>query len=422
MAYDNDNSASGYLTDAYEGISQVFTDVEILSTSEVNVVLKAKRYGRWWLLKGLQKDVSNQSSYQQRLRKEFEILMQLQHPHVVSTYGIEDIEGYGRCIVMEYVDGPTLKEWLNDKPSRQLRLKVAHELIDAVAYIHTKGIVHRDLKPENIIVIPNGSNVKLIDFGLADTDSHTILKQPAGTPHYMSPEQMQTAVADVRNDIYSMGVILQQLDLGLRYHYIINWCMQPIDRRYQNAQELLNSMRSTEERVKRTFAWTGGLIVASLLILIGWQLWRTKGQGDRLVEQNATYQQEQKIQQQHMAQLTDSIAELKAYNKRVKEKEETVEARRIHVKEAIDKGVAIIDKTMRETKIDQHLDTLSNFIYIWPDFTRRSQSGFRATETYLRQIKSSFNDNERAQIADAMNQHCAAIIEKWNQKIVELTR
>ena len=181
-------------------------------------------------------------------------------------------------------------------------------------------------------------------------------------------------------------------------------------------------MRLTEERVKRTFAWTGGLIVATLLILIGWQLWRTKGQGDRLVEQNATYQQEQKMQQQQMAQLTDSIAELKAYNKRVKEREETVEARRIHVKEAIDKGGAIIDKTMRETKIDQHLDTLSNLIYIWPDFTKRSQSGFRATETYLQQIKSSFNDNERAQIADAMNQHCAAIIEKWNQKIVELTR
>jgi cell division protein FtsB len=233
---------------------------------------------------------------------------------------------------------------------------------------------------------------------------------------------MQTAVADVRNDIYSMGVILQQLDLGVRHHYIINRCMQPIDRRYQNAQELLNSMRLTEERVKRTFAWTGGLIVATLLILIGWQLWRTKGQGDRLVEQNATYQQEQKMQQQQMAQLTDSIAELKAYNKRVKEREETVEARRIHVKEAIDKGGAIIDKTMRETKIDQHLDTLSNLIYIWPDFTKRSQSGFRATETYLQQIKSSFNDNERAQIADAMNQHCAAIIEKWNQKIVELTR
>jgi Kae1-associated kinase Bud32 len=158
-----------------------------LNISDVNVVVKAKRYGRWWLLKGLRKEVAGEAGYQQRLRKELEILMQLQHPNVVSAVGLETVEDLGLCIVMEYVDGPTLKEWLEGNPSRQLRLKVAHELIDAVAYIHTKGIVHRDLKPENIIITPNGSNVKLIDFGLADTDSHTILKQPAGTPHYMSP-------------------------------------------------------------------------------------------------------------------------------------------------------------------------------------------------------------------------------------------
>jgi serine/threonine protein kinase len=238
----------------------------------------------------------------------------------------------------------------------------------------------------------------------------------------MSPEQMQTAMADVRNDIYSIGVILQQMDLGLRYRSIINRCVQPIDHRYQNAQELLNSMHSTERRIKKSFAWTGVLMVAALLILIGWQLWRSKGQGDRLAEQNIFYQQEQKMQQQKMEQLTDSMAELKAYNRRIKEKEETAEAKRKHVKDAINKGIVIIDKTMCETKIDQHLDTLSNVIYLWPDFAERWQSGFRATETYLQQIKSSFDDNERAQIADAMNQHCAAIIEKWKNKIVELSK
>jgi Kae1-associated kinase Bud32 len=417
-----DSSTSGYVVDSFEGISQTFTDVEILNTSEVNVVAKAKRYGRWWLLKGLKKEIAGEAGYQQRLRKEFEILMQLQHPYVVAAYGIEDVEGLGRCIVMEYVDGPTLKEWLEGNTTRQSRLAIAHEMIDAVAYIHTKGIVHRDLKPENIIVTSNGRNVKLIDFGLADTNSHAILKQPAGTPRYMSPEQMQTAMADVRNDIYSIGVILQQMDLGLRYRSIINRCVQPIDHRYQNAQELLNSMHSTERRIKKSFAWTGVLMVAALLILIGWQLWRSKGQGDRLAEQNIFYQQEQKMQQQKMEQLTDSMAELKAYNRRIKEKEETAEAKRKHVKDAINKGIVIIDKTMCETKIDQHLDTLSNVIYLWPDFAERWQSGFRATETYLQQIKSSFDDNERAQIADAMNQHCAAIIEKWKNKIVELSK
>ena len=99
MQQDYDSSASGYLEDSYEGISRTFTDVEILSTSEVNVVAKAKRYGRWWLLKGLQQDVAGKAAYQQRQRKELEILMMLQHQNVVSTYGLEEVDGLGCCIV-----------------------------------------------------------------------------------------------------------------------------------------------------------------------------------------------------------------------------------------------------------------------------------------------------------------------------------
>jgi len=424
----NDSSASGYVADSFEGISQTFTDVEILSTSEVNVVAKAKRYGRWWLLKGLQKEIAGEAGYQQRLRKEFEILMQLQHPYVVAAYGIEDVEGYGRCIVMEYADGPTLQEWLERTTTRQSRLHVAHEMMDALAYIHSKGIVHRDLKPENIIVTPNGSNIKLIDFGLADTDSYAILKQPAGTPAYMSPEQKLTAVADVRNDIYSIGVILQEMNLGIRYRPIINRCMWPIERRYQNAQELLDSMRSTEGRIKKILVWTGVLIVAALLMLVGWQLRETAGQRNRLAELNASYQEAQKVQQQQieqkeqMAQLADTIAELKDYNRQVEERKAAQEDKRIRQKNAIEKGFAIIDRTMCETKIDQHLDTLSNLIYIWPDFTKKSQSGSQAIETYLQQIRPSFDKNEIAQIADALNQHNVTIIEKWKRKLVEIAR
>ena len=222
MQQDYNSSASGYLEDSYEGISQTFTDVEILSTSEVNVVAKAKRYGRWWLLKGLQQDVAGKAAYQQRQRKELEILMMLQHQNVVTTYGLEEVDGLGCCIVMEYVDGVTLRDWLQGKTTRQARRRVARELIDAVRYIHSKGVVHRDLKPENILVTRNGENIKLIDFGLADTDGHAVLKQPAGTPRYMSPEQKVKAEADARNDIYSLGIIMEQMDLGRSFLYILN--------------------------------------------------------------------------------------------------------------------------------------------------------------------------------------------------------
>lgn len=417
-----DSSASSYLMDSFEGINQHFTDVEIIDTSDVNVVAKAKRYGRWWLLKGLRQEVANEANYQQRLRKELEIVMQLQHPNVIAASRLEMVDGLGNCIVMEYVEGITLREWLKTSHHTKERRKVMEELLDAVAYIHSKGIVHRDLKLENILISSNGGNVKLIDFGLADTDSYAILKQPAGTPTYMSPEQMQTAVADVRNDIYSIGIILQQMDLGRRYLPIINRCMQPIDRRYPNVQELLNDMRSVEGRPKKAFILMGVLMAVVLLLLVGWQMWRTREQEERLLEMNATYRQEQNAQQQQMEQMIDSIAELKAYNHQIKEREETAEAKQMRVKNAIEKGIVVIDKAMRQTNIDQHLDTLSNLLYIWSDFTKRSRAGNQATETYLQQIRSSFDDNERAQIAEAMNQHCATIIRKWQNRITIIAR
>ena len=250
-----DSSTSGYLLDSFEGISRQFTDVTILNTSKVNIVAKAKRYGRWWLLKGLNKQVANETAYIQRLRKELELLMQLEHHFVVSTVGLEIVEDLGNCIVMEYVEGTTLKEWLREKHTYKDRKRIAIQLGEAVDYIHTKGIVHRDLKPENIIITKNGNNVKLTDFGLADSCSYAILKQPAGTPQYMSPEQMQTAVADVRNDIYSLGIVYSEMNLGYGFKHIIHRCLKPIELRYQNVSELRNAIRK-QEKITAIFAWS----------------------------------------------------------------------------------------------------------------------------------------------------------------------
>ena len=423
MYHENyDSSASGYLPDSFEGISQTFTDVEILATSEVNVVAKAKRYGRWWLLKGLRKEVAGEAGYQQRLRKEFEILMQLQHPGVVMAVGLEDVEVLGLCIVMEYVDGVTLKEWLTEKPTRQMKLRVMQEITDAVSYLHTKGIVHRDLKPTNIIVTGNGSHVKLIDFGLADTDSHTILKQPAGTPTYMSPEQMQTALADGRNDIYSLGIIMQQMELGWRYHYIINRCLKPIEQRYRQMGELQHAIHSTNNRIRNVAVWLGILLIMALILLLGMQMRRAKEQDEKLVAIHATYQQQLGAQQQKLKQLADSTTELRLYNQQQRQKEIALKTSRKKVENAISKGKALIDKTMRQTNIDKHLDTLTNILYIWSDFTYRCQSGERAIENYLKQMDSSFSDTEKDEIRNVMYRHNEAIVTTWRNRIVNISK
>ena len=422
MTHHYDSSASGYILDSFEGISQTFTDVEILSTSEVNVVAKAKRYGRWWLLKGLRKEVAAEAGYQQRLRKELEILMLLQHPNVVAAYGIEVVEGLGRCIVMEYVDGVTLKEWLAEKPSRRMRLRVMLEIADAVAYVHTKGIVHRDLKPTNIIVTGNGGHVKLIDFGLADTDSHAILKQPAGTPDYMSPEQRQTAVADTRNDIYSLGVIMQQMELGWRYQYIVKRCLKPIERRYQQMAELQQAIRSTNRRIRNIAVWLGALLILALILLVGLQIRKAQKQDERLAAIHVTYQQQLGAQQRKLKQLADSTTELRLYNQQQIQREIALETSRKKVEDAIGKGKVLIDKVMRQTNIDKHLDTLTDIIYIWSDFTYRCQSGERAIERYMQQINASFSEAEKDEIRSALAQHNSDIVTQWRNKIVNLCK
>lgn len=368
---DNDNNASGYLNDSFEGIDRVFTDVEIISTSEVNIVAKAKRYGRWWLLKGLQPEKAQENAYQQRLRKELELMMPLQHPNIVNAVGLEKVEGLGECIVMDYVDGMTMKNWLATSPTLTNKRRVAKELIDAVGYLHSRGIVHRDLKPENIIITRNGEYVKLIDFGLADTDSYAILKQPAGTTEYMSEEQKVTAVADVRNDIYSLGVIFSEMGIG--YTSIINRCKLPINKRYQNIAELEDAFSSKTIQKRRYI-----MLLAALVIVIMTGIW-----SHHALEQH-------------------------------------------QMNKVIENGKAFVDKRMNDTGISEFLDTLSSMKYFNPVFIERLNDGMTAIEDYTQQIKSDYTEDELTRIRETLISHQnvrqKAWVDKFNQMKEEYDR
>ena len=398
MKQDYDSSTSGYLFDSFEGISRQFTDVTILRTSEVNIVAKAKRYGRWWLLKGLNKQVANETAYIQRLRKELELLMQLEHHFVVTTFGLEMVEDLGNCIVMEYVEGTTLKEWLKEKHTRKDRKRIAIQLGEAVDYIHTKGIVHRDLKPENIIITKNGNNVKLTDFGLADSCSYAILKQPAGTPQYMSPEQMQTAVADVRNDIYSLGIVYSEMNLGYGFKHIIRRCLKPIELRYQNASELRNAIRK-QERITAIFAWSAiVLLVVVAAFIIVTQTLRIS----ELRQQMSHNKQEQIGIQETVSSLNDSLDRLTATHLELLQKQQAQEAERKRVDNAIKNGKIVIDHAIKAAGVMQHLDTLKSFSNLNIEIFKRIHESGVAYNRYLTTISSEFSENEIAEITNAL--------------------
>lgn len=396
MQGDNDSSASGYIVDSFEGICQEFTDVEILNTSDANIVARAKRYGRWWLLKGLNKSVADEAAYQQRLRKEFELLMQLQHQLVVAAVELESVDGIGSCIVMEWIEGQTLEKWLQaDRPRRERR-RIVKEIVEAVGYIHSKGIVHRDLKPENIIITANGNNVKLIDFGLADTDSHTILKQPAGTRKYISPEQMLTSVADVRNDIYSLGVIFSRIKPG--YGSIADRCQLSIERRYQNASELMDAIKKCERR-NVIFAWSiVSLVILALAITVYAQSVRVK----ELSQQVNSNHQEQADIQATVSSLNDSLGKVTTAHQKLMQNQQVQEAKRKRVEDAITGGKNAIDKALQESGVKQHLDTLNDIAYLRMDIFNRMYDGGKAYNAYLKAIRHGYSENEMAEITNAL--------------------
>ena len=271
MTIGSDSSASAYMVSQYEGINHEFTELQELPSRGYCGLLKAKRYGRWFLLKYLKPEYRGQTVYQQMLRKEFEILMSLLHPSVLQVVGMEDIvmpdHSKVTCLITEWIDGITLKEYLATDSSKQERSKIALEIAEALAYVHSQQIAHRDLKPSNIMVTHNGHNAKIIDFGLSDTDAHAILKQPAGTVQYMAPEQMRSSVSDCRNDIYSFGLILEELQLGRAYQGIIRKCLLPVERRYQNMELVLADIR------KRQKNWWGILAAALGLLFVVAFLW-----------------------------------------------------------------------------------------------------------------------------------------------------
>ena len=238
-----------------------FTDFSTVPSRGYSLLVRAKRHGRWWMLKGLKESYRNDTVYQVLLQKEYEITSQLQYPMVVSVFSVEEVEGFGPCIVMEWIEGQTLKEWLaQGKHSRKQRRHVADMLLEALAYVQSRQTQHRDLKPSNIMITHDGQHLKLIDFGLADTDSHTILKAPAGTEGYMAPEGA--------SDIYSLGCILREMKLGWLSHWVVRRCLAPFHRRYMD-------VASIQRDLHRCWRWPKRILfivsISALVMLYG--LW-----------------------------------------------------------------------------------------------------------------------------------------------------
>ena len=192
-------------------VKSEFTDIRecYVSNSGYTRLLKARRFGKTYMLKCLKKDYLFTPMYRMALSKEFEIGLQMEHTNICRTIGMEEVDGLGPVIILEYIDGDTLESFMSKGLlTKTLARKFFVQLKDVLKYIHNKQTIHRDLKPSNIMVTHTGENIKLIDFSLSDNDTFNVFKAPGGTSGYIAPELfLPNAKSDILCDIYSFGVL-----------------------------------------------------------------------------------------------------------------------------------------------------------------------------------------------------------------------
>jgi len=267
---------------------------EIIGVGGMAVVYKARDNveDRIVAIKILKDEFVSNEEFVRRFKNESRAIAVLSHPNIVKVYDVSfgDLIQY---IVMEYIDGITLKELIESQGSLRWKDAVhfAIQILKGLQHAHDKGIVHRDVKPQNIMVLPDGT-IKVTDFGIARfarSEQRTITDKAIGSVHYISPEQARGEKTDEKTDIYSVGVMMYEMLTGqlpfqaesavsvaimqlqrdpqlptevngsipVGLEQITMHAMQKIsEKRYQSAAEMLCDLEEFRKDPSATFAYT----------------------------------------------------------------------------------------------------------------------------------------------------------------------
>src|SRR5690625_4088486 len=168
-------------------------------------------------IKVLRLEYANDEEFITRFHREAEAATSLAHPNIVNIYDVGE-EEHILYMVMEYVEGLTLKEYIQQNSPIDIEetITIMKQITSAISHAHANNLIHRDIKPQNILINPNGQ-VKVTDFGIAVALSATSLTQTnsiLGSVHYLSPEQARGGMATKKSDIYSLGIVLFELLTG----------------------------------------------------------------------------------------------------------------------------------------------------------------------------------------------------------------
>lgn len=290
-----------FLVDRYEILSKI-------GAGGMSDVYKAKDHilGRMVAIKVLRQEFSEDINFVTKFRTEAQSAAGLEHPNIVNIYDVGSENGM-HFIVMEYVEGITLKTYVEKKGQLSFKeaTSIAIQVARGIEAAHNKAITHRDIKPQNIMISTDGK-VKVTDFGIAKAiSSNTISSDAMGSVHYASPEQARNGFIDGRSDIYSLGIVMYEMatgrvpfdgdstvavaiqhlqeemvvpsayaaDLPISYEKIILKCTQKNpEHRYQTVADLLADLRQALVTPDEDFVVIAPLVMGDTRIINGEEL------------------------------------------------------------------------------------------------------------------------------------------------------
>ncbi len=251
--------------------------------------IKDKKTGKYCALKILSKKLISNEEALKRFIREGKLYQKFSHPNIVAVYKIGS-KNKVPYIIMEYIDGITLKEYIQSSAPLSVEevVWISKDIVSVLSYLHSNGVVHRDIKPANIMVVHDEKRAVLTDFGIAkdvEGSKLTSTGEIIGSPYYISPEQAKGEHIDGRSDIYSFGVTMYEMATGILpfkgetpvqiifeqvkkddlpkpskfnpdidpelEEIIVNAVKKDRNKRYQSAEELYDDIHKLDERIKK---------------------------------------------------------------------------------------------------------------------------------------------------------------------------
>lgn len=263
--------------------TETWSDLRLVHESECgwSVVCTGLYRGRRVAIKGIKKEFRSNEFHRSLLKKEFAVMSGLSHQNIVAVLWMQEVPDIGESILMEYIDGVTLADYLdaNRRPDSKRIVDILVQLCSAVAYMHSKHTIHCDLKPSNVMITSSGF-VKVIDFGMSRGNGFEKLDFQGGTKGYTAPENFNSdSKATGAVDIYSIGKILELMDVDGSFKGLWKKCLSS-DPKKRPATAIEISEQLTEiclkhKQRKSLYAAVGISIGIAVLSVNVFMIWRS---------------------------------------------------------------------------------------------------------------------------------------------------